>query len=52
MRVVLGPKVHNLDAEIAADQVVMVDSLDDVARYVNVATQTIGIYPHQRETPA
>jgi len=29
--------------------VVMVDSLDDAVRYVNVATQTIGVYPHQRK---
>lgn len=29
--------------------VVMVDSLDDAVRYVNVATQTIGVYRHQRK---
>jgi hypothetical protein len=29
--------------------VVMVDSLDDAVRYVNVATQTIGVYPHRRK---
>jgi hypothetical protein len=28
--------------------VVRVDSLDDAAKYVNVATQTVGFYPHQR----
>jgi hypothetical protein len=28
--------------------VVRVDSLDDAMRYVNVATQTVGFYPHQR----
>ncbi len=28
--------------------VVRVDSLDDAIRYVNVATQTVGFYPHQR----
>lgn len=30
--------------------VVMVDSLDDAVRYVNVATQTIGVYPDERKT--
>ncbi|NTY58183.1 acyl-CoA reductase [Mycolicibacterium sphagni] len=29
--------------------VVMVDSLDDAVRYVNVATQTIGVYPDDRK---
>jgi hypothetical protein len=29
--------------------VVMVDSLDDAIRYVNVATQTIGVYPYERK---
>jgi Acyl-CoA reductase (LuxC) len=29
--------------------VVMVDSLDDAIRYVNVATQTIGVYPDERK---
>jgi hypothetical protein len=29
--------------------IVMVDSLDDAIRYVNVATQTVGIYPHERK---
>jgi hypothetical protein len=29
--------------------VVMVDSLDDAVRYVNVATQTIGVYPYERK---
>lgn len=29
--------------------VVMVDSLDDAVRYVNVATQTIGVYPWDRK---
>ena len=29
--------------------VVHVDSLDDAVRYVNVATQTIGIYPPERK---
>jgi len=28
--------------------VIPVDSLDDAAKYVNVATQTVGFYPHQR----
>ena len=27
----------------------MVDSLDDAIRYVNVATQTIGVYPYERK---
>jgi hypothetical protein len=27
-----------------------VDSLDDAARYVNVATQTVGFYPFERMT--
>jgi hypothetical protein len=30
--------------------VVMVPSLDDALRYVNVATQTIGVYPWDRKT--
>ena len=29
--------------------VVMVGSLDDAVRYVNVATQTIGVYPYERK---
>jgi Acyl-CoA reductase (LuxC) len=29
--------------------VVMVESLDDAVRYVNVATQTIGVYPYERK---
>lgn len=29
--------------------VVMVESLDDAVRYVNVATQTIGVYPYARK---
>ena len=29
--------------------VVMVDSLEDAVRYVNVATQTIGVYPYERK---
>jgi hypothetical protein len=29
--------------------VVMVDTLDDAVRYVNVATQTIGVYPYERK---
>ncbi|WP_082993336.1 acyl-CoA reductase [Mycobacterium sp. 1245111.1] len=29
--------------------VVMVDSLDDAIRYVNVATQTVGVYPDERK---
>jgi Acyl-CoA reductase (LuxC) len=29
--------------------VVMVGSLDDAIRYVNVATQTIGVYPYERK---
>lgn len=30
--------------------VVMIDSLEDAVRYVNVATQTIGVYPYERKT--
>jgi hypothetical protein len=30
--------------------VVLVNSLDDAVRYVNVATQTIGVYPWERKT--
>jgi hypothetical protein len=30
--------------------VVLVDSLDDAVKHVNVATQTIGIYPWHRKT--
>ncbi|MFV8054834.1 acyl-CoA reductase [Mycobacterium sp. 48b] len=30
--------------------VVLVSSLDDAVRYVNVATQTIGVYPFERKT--
>jgi hypothetical protein len=29
--------------------VVLVDSLSDAVRYVNVATQTIGVYPFERK---
>jgi Acyl-CoA reductase (LuxC) len=29
--------------------VVLVESLDDAVRYVNVATQTIGVYPYERK---
>jgi hypothetical protein len=30
--------------------VVQVDSLDDAIKYVNVATQTVGVYPFHRKT--
>lgn len=47
--VVLSDTPVNFHPSNKTSNVVMVDSLDDAVRYVNVATQTIGIYPYERK---
>lgn len=47
--VVLSDRPVNFHPSNKTSNVVMVDSLDDAVRYVNVATQTIGIYPFERK---
>lgn len=48
--VILSDAPVNFHPTNKTSNVVMVDSLDDAVRYVNVATQTIGIYPYERKT--
>ena len=48
--VILSSEPVNFHPSNKTSNVVTVDSLDDAIRYVNVATQTIGIYPYQRKT--
>jgi Acyl-CoA reductase (LuxC) len=47
--VVLSDAPVNFHPSNKTSNVVMVDSLDDAVRYVNVATQTIGVYPYERK---
>lgn len=47
--VVLSDEPVNFHPSNKTSNVVMVDSLDDAIPYVNVATQTIGIYPYERK---
>jgi hypothetical protein len=47
--VILSDTPVNFQPSNKTSNVVMVDSLDDAIRYVNVATQTIGIYPYERK---
>jgi len=47
--VILSDTPVNFHPSNKTSNVVMVDSLDDAIRYVNVATQTIGVYPYERK---
>jgi hypothetical protein len=47
--VILSDTPVNFHPSNKTSNVVMVDSLDDAVRYVNVATQTIGVYPYERK---
>jgi hypothetical protein len=47
--VILSDRPVNFHPSNKTSNVVMVDSLDDAIRYVNVATQTIGVYPFERK---
>jgi hypothetical protein len=47
--VILSDTPVNFHPSNKTSNVVMVDSLDDAVRYVNVATQTIGVYPYVRK---
>jgi Acyl-CoA reductase (LuxC) len=47
--VILSDRPVEFQPTNKTSNVVMVDSLDDAVRYVNVATQTIGIYPYERK---
>jgi hypothetical protein len=47
--VILSDRPVEFHPSNKTSNVVMVTSLDEAARYVNVATQTIGIYPHERK---
>jgi hypothetical protein len=47
--VILSDTPVNFHPSNKTSNIVMVDSLDDAIRYVNVATQTIGIYPYERK---
>jgi hypothetical protein len=47
--VILSDTPVNFHPSNKTSNVVMVDSLDDAVRYVNVATQTIGVYPFERK---
>ena len=48
--VVLSDTPVNFHPSNKTSNVVMVDSLEDAVRYVNVATQTVGVYPDERKT--
>lgn len=48
--VVLSDEPVDFHPSNKTNNVVLVASLDDAVRYVNVATQTIGIYPDHRKT--
>jgi hypothetical protein len=48
--VVLSDTPVNFHPSNKTSNVVMVDSLTDAVRYVNVATQTVGVYPFERKT--
>jgi hypothetical protein len=47
--VVLSERPVSFHPSNKTSNVVMVDSLDNATRYVNVATQTIGVYPFERK---
>lgn len=47
--VILSERPVEFQPTNKTSNVVIVPSLDDAVRYVNVATQTIGVYPHKRK---
>lgn len=47
--VILSERPVEFQPANKTSNVVMVGSLDDAIRYVNVATQTIGVYPYERK---
>jgi Acyl-CoA reductase (LuxC) len=47
--VILSDRPVEFQPSNKTSNVVMVASLDDAVRYVNVATQTIGVYPYERK---
>jgi hypothetical protein len=47
--VILSDRPVEFQPSNKTSNVVMVGSLDDAVRYVNVATQTIGVYPYERK---
>lgn len=47
--VILSDRPVEFQPTNKTSNVVLVESLDDAVRYVNVATQTIGIYPYERK---
>jgi hypothetical protein len=47
--VVLSDRPVEFHPSNKTSNVVLVDSLDDAIRYVNVATQTVGVYPYARK---
>src|SRR5262249_18428725 len=47
--VILSDRPVEFHPSNKTSNVVMVPSLDDAVRYVNVATQTIGVYPYARK---
>jgi acyl-CoA reductase LuxC len=47
--VILSDRPVEFQPTNKTSNVVMVESLDDAIRYVNVATQTIGVYPFERK---
>jgi hypothetical protein len=47
--VILSDRPVEFQPTNKTSNVVMVESLDDAVRYVNVATQTIGVYPYERK---
>ena len=47
--VILSDRPVEFQPTNKTSNVVMVGSLDDAIRYVNVATQTIGVYPYERK---
>ncbi|MDH6242883.1 acyl-CoA reductase [Mycobacterium sp. OTB74] len=47
--VILSEEPVNFHPSNKTSNVVMVDSLEDAVKYVNVATQTVGVYPYERK---
>jgi hypothetical protein len=47
--VILSDRPVEFQPSHKTSNVVLVDSLDDAVKYVNVATQTIGVYPYERK---
>lgn len=47
--VILSDRPVEFQPTNKTSNVVLVESIDDAVRYVNVATQTIGVYPYQRK---